>query len=128
MMRQVIHTENAPAAVGKYSQAVLDGQVLYASGQIPVNPVTGEDIVEDIRAAAVQVMENAGAVLEAAGLDYSDIVKTTVFLTDIRCFDIVYEIYAGYFKDNFPARSCVQVAALPKNVPVEMEFIATRKS
>ena len=125
MMRQVIHTENAPAAVGPYSQAVLDGQVLYASGQIPV---TGEVIVEDIRAAAVQVMENAGAVLEAAGLDYSDIVKTTVFLTDIRCFDIVNEIYAGYFKDNFPARSCVQVAALPKNVPVEMEFIATRKS
>lgn len=128
MMRQMIHTENAPAAVGPYSQAVLDGQVLYASGQIPVNPVTGEVIVEDIRAAAVQVMENAGAVLEAAGLDYSDIVKTTVFLTDIRCFDIVNEIYAGLFKDNFPARSCVQVAALPKNVPVEMEFIATRKS
>ncbi|MED9933979.1 MAG: Rid family hydrolase, partial [Catenibacillus sp.] len=70
MMRQMIHTENAPAAVGPYSQAVLDGQVLYASGQIPVNPVTGEVIVEDIRAAAVQVMENAGAVLEAAGLDY----------------------------------------------------------
>ena len=128
MMRQVIHTENAPAAVGPSSQAVLDGQVLHASGQIPVNPVTGEVIVEDIRAAAVQVMENAGAVLEAAGLDYSDIVKTTVFLTAIRCCDVVYEIYAGYFKDNFPARSCVQVAALPKNVPVEMEFIATRKS
>lgn len=127
-MKKVIHTENAPAAVGPYSQAILDGQVLYASGQIPVNPVTGKTITDNIRAAAVQVMENMGAVLATAGLDYSDVVKTTVFLTDLSCFDIVNEIYAGYFKAGFPARSCVQVAALPKNVPVEMEFIAMRKS
>lgn len=126
-MKQMIQTDKAPAAAGPYSQAVIAGDILYGSGQIPVNPKTGEVIRKDIQAAAVLVMENIGAVLAKAGMGYENIVKTTIFLKDMRNFDTVNKIYAQYFKGDYPARSCVQVAELPKESEIEIEFTAQKK-
>ncbi|MCH5158779.1 MAG: RidA family protein [Clostridiales bacterium] len=119
-----INSADAPAAIGPYSQAIVAGGFLFASGQIPVNPKTGNVDSDDVTAQAHVVLKNAGAVLKEAGLSYSDVVKTTVFITDMKDFAAVNAVYAEYFSEPYPARSCVQVVALPKGVKVEAEFIA----
>ena len=123
-MKKVINTNNAPAPIGPYSQAVAANGFLFVSGQIPSNPVTGEIVTDDIKAEANQVMENIKAILTEAGLDFSNVVKTSIFLTDMRNFAQVNEVYGTFFTDQFPARETVQVAALPKNVNVEISVIA----
>lgn len=123
-MKKVINTNNAPAPIGPYSQAVAAGGFLFVSGQIPSNPATGEIVSGDIKAEAKQVMENIKAILTEAGLSFSNIVKTSIFLTDMGNFAQVNEVYGTYFSDQFPARETVQVASLPKNVNVEISVIA----
>lgn len=123
-MNHVINTVNAPAPIGPYSQAVVTGNLLFVSGQIPMNPATGEIITESIEAETKQVMENLKAILTEAGADFSRIVKTSIFLKDMGTFNQVNEVYGSYFTSNFPARETVQVAALPKNVNVEISVIA----
>ena len=123
-MKKVINTSNAPAPIGPYSQAVSANGFLFVSGQIPSNPATGEIVSEDIKAEAKQVMENIKAILTEAGLNFSNVVKTSIFLTDMGNFTQVNEVYGTYFVDQFPARETVQVAALPKNVNVEISVIA----
>ncbi len=118
-----ISTDKAPAAIGPYSQAILAGDFLYASGQIPINPETGNVEVEGITTQAEQSIKNVGEILKAAGTDYDHVVKTTCFLTDIADFAAFNEVYAKYFTQN-PARSCVVVKDLPKNVLCEVEVIA----
>ena len=120
---KVVYTEKAPAAIGPYSQAMILNNVVFTSGQIPVNPATGEIVGETIEAQAEQVMKNLGAVLEAAGTSYENAVKTTCFLADMGDFAAFNEVYAKYFV-NKPARSCVAVKTLPKNVLCEVEVIA----
>ena len=122
-MLQKISTDKAPAAIGPYSQGNIAGNMLYASGQIPINPATGEIEGEDIKEQARLVMKNIGALLSAAGTDYTQVVKTTCFLADMNDFAAFNEVYAEYFTEN-PARSCVAVKTLPKNVLCEVEVIA----
>ena len=123
---KVVATNNAPAAIGPYSQAMILNDVLFTSGQIPINPATGEIEGTDIQAQAEQVMKNLGAVLEAAGTSFENVVKTTCFLADMGDFAAFNEVYAKYFV-NKPARSCVAVKTLPKNVLCEVELIASVK-
>lgn len=118
-----ISTEKAPAAIGPYSQAVIAGDFLYASGQIPINPATGNVEAEGITAQAQQSMVNVGEILKAAGATYDNVVKTTCFLAEIADFAAFNEVYAKYFTQN-PARSCVAVKDLPKGVLCEVEVIA----
>ncbi|AFU18648.1 RidA family protein [Actinobacillus equuli subsp. haemolyticus] len=129
-MTKVIHTEKAPAAIGPYVQAVDLGNLVLTSGQIPVNPQTGE-IPTDITQQARQSLENVKAIIEQAGLSVADIVKTTVFVKDLNDFATVNAEYEAFFRENnhpsFPARSCVEVARLPKDVGLEIEAIAVRK-
>lgn len=129
-MSKIIHTSNAPAAIGPYVQAVDLGNLVLTSGQIPVNPATGE-VPADIVAQARQSLENVKAIIEQAGLSVADIVKTTVFVKDLNDFAAVNAEYERFFKENnhlhFPARSCVEVARLPKDVGLEIEAIAVRK-
>ena len=125
-MKKVINTTEAPEAIGPYSQAIIAGNLIFVSGQIPLHPFTGELIKDDITVATNLVMENIGAILAAAKVDYKDIVKTSIFLTNINDFAEVNEVYASYFEDNFPARETVQVAALPKGVSVEISVIAAK--
>lgn len=122
-MLKTIYTPKAPAAIGPYSQAVVCGDMLFTSGQIPVNPETGEVAGETISEQAEQVMKNIAAVLEEAGTNFENAVKTTCFLADMGDFQVFNEIYAKYFV-NKPARSCVAVKTLPKNVLCEVEVIA----
>lgn len=122
-MLKKIATDKAPAAIGPYSQAVAVGEFLFSSGQIPINPATGAVEAEGIEAQADQVMKNLGAVLEAAGTDYSKVVKTTCFLADMNDFAAFNGVYEKYFTEK-PARSCVAVKQLPKNVLCEVEVIA----
>ncbi len=120
-----INTPNAPAAIGPYSQAVVAGDMMFVSGQIPIVPETGAVIDGGIKEQATQVFENIGAILKAAGKNYCDVVKTTVLLSNIGDFTTVNEIYATYFNTSpLPARAAYQVAALPKNVMIEIEVIA----
>lgn len=121
-----IHTENAPAAIGPYAQAIAMGEFVYTSGQIALDPATGALVPGGIEAQAHQVFKNLGAVLQAAGCTYDSVVKTVVFLTDLADFAAVNAIYAEYFTDPCPARSCVQVAALPKGSKIEVEVIAAK--
>jgi 2-iminobutanoate/2-iminopropanoate deaminase len=123
-MSTIINTANAPAPIGPYSQAVAAGNLLFVSGQIPANPTTGELVMDSIEAQATQVMENLKAILTEAGLDFSHVVKTSIFLKDMGTFAQVNEVYGSYFTGNFPARETIQVAALPKNVDVEISVIA----
>lgn len=123
-MKREIATDKAPAALGPYSQGIVAGGMLFASGQIPIDPATGELVGGGIEEQAKQVFENLGQVLAAAGAGFGDVVKTTVFLTDLANFATVNEIYAGYFVKPYPARSCVQIAALPKGSLLEIELIA----
>ena len=122
-MLQKISTDKAPAAIGPYSQGIIANGMLFASGQIPINPATGNIEGEDIKAQAEQVMKNVGALLREAGTDYANVVKTSCFLADMDDFAAFNEVYAGYFTEN-PARSCVAVKTLPKNVLCEVEVIA----
>ncbi|GIM53708.1 RidA family protein [Capnocytophaga cynodegmi] len=123
-MKRIIFTENAPAPIGPYNQATLAGDTLYVSGQIPVDPKTNE-VVKGIEAATVQVMENLKAVLEAAGANFENVVKTTIFLADMNQFAEVNAVYGRYFDEKTaPARETVQVANLPKFVEVEISCIA----
>lgn len=125
-MKKVIATTNAPAAIGPYSQAIEYNGMVYASGQIPVNPATGEVESDNIEGQADQSLKNVGAILKEAGLDYSNVIKTTCFLADIADFVKFNEVYSRYFKEEAPARSCVAVKDLPKGVLCEVEVIAGR--
>lgn len=122
-----VATTNAPAAVGPYSQGIDLGNLVFLSGQIPLDPKTGTIVGENAAEQAEQSFQNLEAVLKEAGLSMADVVKTTVFLTDLADFGVVNEVYAKHFVKPFPARSCVQVAALPKGARVECEVIAVRK-
>lgn len=124
MKHQVIHTDNAPKAIGPYSQAVKAGNMLFVSGQVPFVPETMEIVEGDVKAQAAQSLKNVQAILTEAGLDFSHVVKSTVFIKDMNEFAAINEVYAEYFGDNKPARACVEVARLPKDVKVEIEVIA----
>jgi 2-iminobutanoate/2-iminopropanoate deaminase len=123
-MKQIISTSEAPAAIGPYSQAVRSGNFLFCSGQIPLDPKSGQIVPGDIAAQTRRVLDNVGAVLKAEGLTFENVVKTTIFLTDLGDFQTVNETYGSYFKRQPPARSTVQVSALPKGAKVEIEVIA----
>jgi len=125
-MKKVVITNDAPAPIGPYNQAIIAGNFIFVSGQIPAHPFTGEVITDDITVATNLVMENIGAILHQAGADYSNIVKTTIFLTDMASFAAVNEVYGSYFTDKFPARETVAVAGLPKGVHVEISVIAVK--
>lgn len=125
-MLKKISTDKAPAAIGPYSQAIIAGDMLYASGQIPIIPETGEIAQGDISVQAEQAMKNVGAILEAAGTDYANVVKTTCFLAEMADFAAFNAVYEKYFTEK-PARSCVAVKQLPKNVLCEVEVIAYLK-
>ena len=125
MKKEIISTKKAPSAIGPYSQGMIVGDLVFTSGQIPLNPENGE-LATEISKATVQVMANLSAVLEAAGSSLEKVIKTTIFLQDLNDFEKVNEIYGDYFKDNLPARSCVQVAKLPKGAIIEIEAIAIK--
>ena len=124
MIKQ-ISTDKAPAAIGPYSQGLDLGNMVFVSGQIPVDPATGT-IAEDVEAQALQSLTNLKNVLAAAGLGMENVVKTVVFLTDLADFAVVNKVYESFFKAPFPARSCVQVAGIPKGCKLEIECIAVR--
>jgi 2-iminobutanoate/2-iminopropanoate deaminase len=125
--RKIISTQHAPAAVGPYSQAVQIGNLIYSAGQIPLVPETGKLIEGDIEAQTRQVMQNLSAVLEAAKSSLSHVVKTTIFVTDLANFAVINQVYGSFFETDPPARSTVQVAALPLGAQVEIEVVATLK-
>lgn len=126
-MKNVVKTDKAPQAIGPYSQAVEVNGMVYTSGVVPINPVTGNVVEGDIKVQATRVFDSMKALLEAAGSSCEDVVKTTVFIKDMNDFAALNEIYASYFTGDFPARSCVEVARLPKDVLIEMEAIAIKK-
>lgn len=122
-MKKIINTEHAPAAIGPYSQGVIVGDLIYTSGQLPLNPET-KVLETEIKAATKQSLENCKAILENAGSSIDKVFKTTVFVKDLNDFVAVNEVYGTYFNENPPARSCVQVAKLPMDAPIEIEVIA----
>ncbi len=125
MEKQIIHTDKAPQAIGPYSQAVAaSGKLLFISGQIPIDPATGAIVEGGIEAQTTQVMENVKAILAAAGATYANVVKTTVFIKNMDVFGKINAIYGQYMEQDAPARGCVEVARLPKDVMVEVEAIA----
>jgi 2-iminobutanoate/2-iminopropanoate deaminase len=124
MSKQIIQTEHAPAPIGPYNQAVKAGQFLFISGQICLNPVTGELNNEDLASETTQVMENLKAILAQANLHFNDVVKSTIFLSDMQFFSMVNDIYGSYFSGNYPARETVAVKELPRAVRVEISMIA----
>lgn len=123
MEKQIINSDKAPSPIGPYSQAVKAGDFLFLSGQVGFDPATGDLITDDIEKETRQVMENLKAVLTAAGTDFSKVVKTSIFLSDMGLFARVNEIYGGYFTDNYPARETVAVKTLPRNANVEISMI-----
>jgi 2-iminobutanoate/2-iminopropanoate deaminase len=123
-MKKTISTKNAPQALGPYSQAVWAGDLLFISGQIPLNPKTGRFVSEDVKEQTKQVLKNISAILQEAGLRMDDIVKTTVYLIDMNDFAAMNEIYSTFFEKDFPARAAVQVTKLPLGASVEIEAIA----
>lgn len=123
MANEIISTQKAPGAIGPYSQAVRAGDMLFTSGQLGLNPETGV-LADGVRAQADQALKNLGAILHEAGLDYKDVIKTVVFIKNMADFKTVNEVYAQYFTANYPARSCVEVAALPMGGLVEVECVA----
>lgn len=125
-LKTIIYTENAPAPIGPYSQAVKAGNTLYVSGQICIDPATGELTGGNAGEQARQVMKNVQAVVTAAGFSMGDIVKTSIFLTDMNDFAAVNEVYGSFFTGDFPARETIQVSALPKGVSVEVSVIAVK--
>ena len=125
-MQRAIQTSNAPAPIGPYSQAVLVGDTLYCSGQIPIDPTTGSLVSGSVEMEAERVLENLGGVLREAGLDYQNVVRCTVYMTDINDYAAVNEVYARYFSESPPAREAVQVAALPRGSRIEISCVAVR--
>ena len=125
-MKSVISTDKAPKAIGPYSQAIAAGDLVFTSGQIPLDPATQQMVAGDIKAQTERVMENLAAVLQAAGVSFDHVVKTTIFLADLNDFAVVNEIYGKRFTKTPPARSTVQVAALPKGARVEIDLIASK--
>jgi 2-iminobutanoate/2-iminopropanoate deaminase len=125
-MKQIIATNDAPAAVGPYSQAVATGNMLFCAGQIPLDPATGALVEGDITAQTTRVLENIAAVLRANAMTFADVAKSTVFLVDLNQFAAMNAVYSTFFSEPFPARTTVQVAALPKGAAVEIEVIAVR--
>lgn len=123
-MLKKVSTDKAPAAIGPYSQGIIVGQILFASGQIPINPTTGEITGKDITEQATQAIKNVGEILKEAGTDYTKVIKTTCFLADMEDFAAFNAVYEKYFTEK-PARSCVAVKQLPKNVLCEVEVIAS---
>jgi len=127
-MKKIINTPNAPAPIGPYNQAILSGNTLYTSGQIAINPETNELVLENITVETTQVMRNLKAVLEAANMTFENIVKTSIFISNMDDFAKINEVYGSYFDEaNAPARETVQVARLPKNVNVEISVIAIKE-
>jgi 2-iminobutanoate/2-iminopropanoate deaminase len=126
--KEIVATENAPSAIGPYSQAVKAGGMVFVSGQIPIDPATGAFVSDDVAQQTEQVLKNLRAVLEAAGSGLNEVVKTTVFLADMNDFAAMNEIYARHFTQNFPARATVEAARLPKDARVEIEAIALLKA
>jgi 2-iminobutanoate/2-iminopropanoate deaminase len=125
-MKTVINTTNAPAPIGPYNQAIAANGFLFVSGQVAIDPATGNLVLDDIKTETTLVMENIKAILTAAGIDFSHIVKTTIFLKDMQSFAQVNEVYGSYFTAEFPARETVAVAGLPKNVNVEISVTALK--
>ena len=125
MAKTIIHTKQAPAAIGPYSQAVKTGNLLFVSGQIPIDPETGNVIIGGIEAATHRVMKNIEAILEEAGYSFNNIVKTTIFIKSMDDFAKINAVYASYFKGDYPARETVEVSRLPKDVEVEISVIAS---
>jgi 2-iminobutanoate/2-iminopropanoate deaminase len=126
MEKTIIKTHTAPDPIGPYNQAIKVGNILFVSGQICIDPATGELKNKDLQEETHQVMHNLKGILQKAGMDFADVVKTTIFLTDMNRFSDVNEVYGKYFKENFPARETVQVSALPKFVNVEISMIAVK--
>jgi 2-iminobutanoate/2-iminopropanoate deaminase len=124
MSINVISTEKAPGAVGPYSQAIKAGDFLFASGQIPLDPVKGRIVAGGVKEQTEQSLKNVGAILEAVGLTFDDVVKTTVYITNMNFFGTVNEVYGKYFQKTLPARSCVEISKLPKDALVEVEIVA----
>ena len=124
MEKKIFETKQAPAPIGPYSQAVQAGNLLFVSGQVAIDPATGSVDATDIKSETIQVMKNLEAVLTEAGYQFSNVVKTTIFLSDMNLFGAVNEVYGSYFSSNFPARETVAVKGLPKNVNVEISVIA----
>lgn len=126
-MKKIIFTEKAPAPIGPYNQAVLVGNTLYTSGQIAINPATGKLVLDNIKTETKQVMENMKAVLEAAEMTFENVIKTSIFISDMNDFAKINTVYGSYFDEKTaPARETVQVACLPKNVNVEISMIAIK--
>jgi 2-iminobutanoate/2-iminopropanoate deaminase len=126
MTKKIINTDNAPAPIGPYSQAILTGNLLFISGQVALKPGSGELAIADIIEETHQVMQNLKAILTEASMDFSNVVKTTIFLSDMNLFGQVNEIYGKYFNGDFPARETIAVKGLPKNVNVEISMIAAK--
>lgn len=124
MSKRIVYTEHAPKPIGPYSQAVQSGNLLFLSGQIAINPANNELVEGDIVVETTQVMENIKKLLQAAGCSFSDVVKTSIFLSDMAYFTQVNEVYGGYFTDHYPARETVAVLGLPKGVNIEISVIA----
>lgn len=127
MEKKILNTEKAPAALGPYSQGISVGNFVYTSGQLPIDMKTGELVTDDIKYATKCALENVAAVLAVDNLTLADVVKTTVFVKDLNNFVPMNEVYATFFGENPPARSCVEVARLPKDAPLEIEVIAVKK-
>ncbi|MGE0560767.1 MAG: RidA family protein [Flavobacteriales bacterium] len=125
-MKKIVNTLNAPAPIGPYSQAVLVGNTLYTSGQIAINPANNELVVSHIKDETKMVMENLKALLKEADMDFTHVIKCSIFIADMNDFSQINEVYGSYFTSNFPARETVQVACLPKNVNVEISAIAVK--
>ena len=123
-MRHAITTDRAPKAIGPYSQAVRTGSLLFISGQVPLDPATGQMILGDIRAQTRRVMENIGGILKEAGVSFDHVLKTTVFLADMNDLAVMNEVYGGYFLQPGPARATVQVGRLPRDARIEIEAVA----
>jgi 2-iminobutanoate/2-iminopropanoate deaminase len=126
MSKTIIKTTEAPAPIGPYNQAVLSGNMLFISGQICIDPATGELKNKDVQEETHQVMHNLKAILQQAGMNFGNVVKTTIFITDMHQFSVINEVYGKYFEGDFPARETVQVSALPKFVNVEISMIAVK--
>jgi 2-iminobutanoate/2-iminopropanoate deaminase len=124
-VKQAVSSPEAPKAIGPYSQAVRVGQLLFVSGQVPLDPATGQIVAGDIAAQTRRVFDNLGSVLKAGGRSFADVVKTTVFLADMNDFAAVNDVYGTYFSEPYPARATVQVARLPKDARVEIDLIAS---
>jgi 2-iminobutanoate/2-iminopropanoate deaminase len=124
-MNEVVSTQDAPGAIGPYSQAIKTNGMVFCSGQIPINPATGEFVADDVAGQTEQVIKNLDAVLKAAGTGLANVIKTTVFLADMNDFAAMNEVYSKFFSENKPARATVQAARLPRDARVEIECIAT---